>query len=96
MDLRAINRLIQGPDFDSIWESGTNVQRSRLLQAIKAIDHDAVRYVLSEMQRLDLRDLTKRELLVLARRYRIRNYSRKPKSQLVNELLKRGVDDKAI
>ena len=96
LDLRAIDRLIQGPEFPSMWENGTSSQKVALLNAIKHIDHDKVRELLGAMQKLDIRDLTKRELIYLARKYSIKNYSRKSKTELVRELIKRGIDDKAL
>lgn len=88
LNLRAIDRLIQGSDFEDLWENATDDERGRLLEAVQQVDVETVRRRLAEMQRLELCDLTKRELVDLARRYHVKNYSRKTKTQLVTELQK--------
>jgi hypothetical protein len=93
LDLRAINRFIQGTDFSDTWNRSKINERDILIDFIKNVDIEGVRQQLLVMRQ---NELTKCDLVYLARRYGIKNYSRKTKFQLIKELRKRGISDKSI
>jgi len=93
LDLRAINRLIQNPEFASVWNCTSHDKRNELITFIHKIDIESVR---EWFEKTNLKNLSKRELINLSRYYKIKNYSRMTKFDLRRELRKKGINDKAI
>lgn len=96
LDLRAIDRMIQSPDFVTLWEDAAQKERGELIGYIRDVNIEAVREWFEEEQVVTLEDLSKRELVKLASYHHVKNYSRMSKDQLRRALRKRGVDDETI
>lgn len=96
LDLRAINRLIQNPEFASVWNCASQDKRNELISFIDKADINTVRKWFEEVQAIKLEDLSKRELIDLSRYYQVKNYSRMTKFDLRRELRKKGINDEAI
>lgn len=96
LDLRAINRLIQNPEFASVWNYASHDKRNELLKFIDKVNIEAIRVWFEKTKWLTLRNLSKRGLIDLARYYQVKNYSRMTKFALCKELRKKGIDDETI
>ena len=96
LNLRAIDRLTQNPDFVSVWNCATHTRRNELISLIDKIDIELVRIWFEKTRWITLRNLSKRELIDLARYYRVKNYSRMTKFNLLKELRKKGINDETI
>lgn len=96
LDLRAINRLIQSPEFPLLWNDASDEDRRKLLHSISRNEPEFVRQWFEEVQVIKLEDLSKRELINLSRYYQVKNYSRMTKFDLRRELRKKGINDEAI
>lgn len=96
LDLRAIDRLIQNPEFPSLWNGASVEDRRKLLHSVNRNELEFVRQWFEEEQVIGLDDLSRRELVDLARFHRVKNYSRMTKERLLRELRRRDVNDETI
>jgi hypothetical protein len=96
LNLRAIDRLIQNPEFPSLWNNATAENKQALTKYVNNVDVESTREWFEGEQVIGLDDLTRREMVNLARYFRVRNYSRMTKFQLLRELRRRDIDDKTI
>lgn len=77
-----MERLIQSDRFPFLWRKATQQEKEQLLEFIKNIDVENVRFWFQGTR------ILKQELMERARRFRVRNYSRLTKYQLIKELRK--------
>lgn len=94
LDLRAINRLVQGDLFRTLWDKSNKEQQEAVQTIIIDLNIEGLRDWIHEAQRRDYRDMSYRDLLALCQRLRITNYSRMQKEEMVKALLERETHDK--
>jgi hypothetical protein len=86
LDLRAINRLVQGEIFLHLWGKANDSQRRSADKLIKEINLAGLREWVREARTRDLRDMTYRVLVAHCQRAKVPNYSRMQKDEMINAL----------
>lgn len=93
LNLRAINRLVQNDFFPNLWNRANPEQRQSFEFYVSRCDIESVRGWFQALRKLDLRDMSHRDLLELCKKYRIPNYSRMQKEDMVRILSEREAND---
>jgi predicted kinase len=79
LEMRRLERLLSSESFISLWESASKDTKAKVVKAIR-------RGKISRIQAILDKELTVSELRQLASNYQIKNYSRKPRSILLEEV----------
>lgn len=93
LNLRAIHRLVQSSDFQEIWSKAWMDNRVIAEDLIARGDALGFRAWIKEQRIADYRDMSYRQLLELCKRYRIKNYSRLMKEDMIRALSERDAHD---
>jgi hypothetical protein len=80
--MRQQDRVIQSELFRESWPTLTNKEKIHLLELILKTKPDDIREMLSSK----MKEMTYAELRRLASYYRVKNYSRKSKEELLEEI----------
>ena len=91
LNLRAIDRIIQSPEFVESWRQASIQEREELLRVLGNKNLAGIKLWLKPR---NVADMSYRELRDLAQRYSLPRYSRLDKEQLIHAL--RGINDDPI
>jgi hypothetical protein len=94
LNQRAIDRLIQQPDFPEVWKAASDFQREDLLDLLQARKLDPIRSWFKTIRRKNLGDKSARDLIELCRKHKVPNYSRMQKNEMLTALAERGLNDR--
>lgn len=79
--LRNQERIVQSQQFADLWNNADKVERKRILFLLRKVEPDKLKELLTKHN-----DLSTIEIRKVASYYRIKNYSRKTKAQLLIEI----------
>lgn len=88
LNYRKQDRLVQSIDFADAWDEANDEQRKVVLKLLKRGRHKAVRNWITTVFDGELWHHTIHELRAMARKYRIKNYSRLTKHNLIDSIIK--------
>lgn len=86
LKLRSIESMVNRPQFERLWDDSSQKQKSRLHTLISCAARDGVRHWIRNHPSLDLMEKKLCDLQRIAYRLGIKNYSRKGKLQLVEDI----------
>lgn len=94
LNQRAIDRLVQHPEFPGIWQSADLTQRNCFIELFQDRSLQEIKQWIKTVRRRSLGDKSARELIELCRYYHVPNYSRMEKKEMIAALLDHGINDK--
>jgi len=90
---RRQERIVQSFEFLEAWDLFSNEERKRIIFLLKKIKPDEVKILVDNKIHGELGKLSTNSLRRLASNYYIKNYSRKSKEQLINEIKERQANE---
>jgi len=83
---RAIDRLVETKDFESLWQASEQTDQDAALWFIKNLALEKLKDWMLQHPKRDIDNLKYTELVALAKQKGIRNYSRLTKAELIRAL----------
>lgn len=80
---RSLELLLLKPQFEELWESSNEEQKKEAEKHIKANNKDALVEWMRKHPAIDLGEKTVRQLIPMARRLGVKNYSRLSRDELI-------------
>ena len=83
---RAIESLLMRPSFERLWEDSTPEQQEAAINIIKDFNKEGLLKWVRDHPSIDLGERDRKDLLPIAQRLKIRNYSRLSRMDLIMEI----------
>lgn len=90
LNLRNIERLLEAPSFERFWDRSNSMIRTFITLYAENGDIESIRSLMQKDTNIGIEDMCHRQLISLAKIYKILNYSRLTKTELIQSIKDHG------